>query len=78
MRVDHDTLSIEGEISISMPEGMEPIHADVRATHYRRSFLLSRELDSGRIDASLKDGVLTVRIPKLAEHQPRKIEIRTA
>jgi HSP20 family molecular chaperone IbpA len=37
---------------------------------------LSRELDSARIDASLKDGVLTLRIPKQAHAQPRRIEVQ--
>ena len=39
----------------------------MQATRYRRSFALSGELDTERIEASLKDGVLTLRIPKRAE-----------
>ena len=50
----------------------------MRVPRYRRSFTLSRELDTARIDASLKDGVLTVRIPKQAHAQPRRIAITTA
>ena len=60
-----------------MPEGMQPLYADVRSTRYQRSFALSRELDGDNIEASLKNGVLTLRIPKRAEHKPRKIEVRT-
>ena len=45
---------------------------------YRRSFVLSGELDSDKIEANLNDGVLTVRIPKRAEFRPRRIEVRTA
>jgi HSP20 family molecular chaperone IbpA len=56
---------------------MEALHADVRATRFSRSFALSRELDSENVDASLKDGVLRLRIPKRAEVRPRKIEVRT-
>jgi HSP20 family molecular chaperone IbpA len=55
---------------------MEALYADVRVTHYRRSFTLSGELEPDKIEASLKDGVLTVRIPKRAELRPRKIEVR--
>jgi len=54
------------------------VYADVRATRYRRSFTLSGELDTDRIEASLKDGVLTLSIPKRAEFTPRKIEVKTA
>ena len=43
---------------------------------YRRSFVLSDELETEKTQANLKDGVLTVRIPKRAEVRPRRIEVR--
>ena len=76
IRVDRDTLAIEGRVEIPVPEGMEAIYADVRTTRYQRSFSLSSELDADKADASLKDGVLTLRIPKREQYQPRKIEVR--
>ena len=76
LQVDKDQLLVEGDVQISMPEGMEALYADVRATRYSRGFSLSRELDTENIDASLHDGVLTLRIPKRAEVRPRKIEVR--
>jgi HSP20 family protein len=77
VHIDSDTLSIEGRAVIPMPEGMDALHADIRSTHYQRSFSLSRELDTDRIEAGLKDGVLTLRIPKREEHRPRRIEMQT-
>ena len=55
---------------------MEALHADVRATRYSCNFALSCELDTEGIDASLKDGVLKLRIPKRAEVHSRKIQVR--
>ncbi len=78
VHADRDSLLIEGEMQFVMPEGMEALYADVRATRYSRSFALSRELDAENIDASLKDGVLRLRVPKRAEVRPRKIEVRVA
>jgi HSP20 family protein len=78
VHVDSDTLLIEGRAVIPMPEEMEALYADIRSTHYQRSFSLSRELDADRIEAGLKDGVLTLRIPKREEHRPRRIEVQTA
>ncbi|MCG6900476.1 MAG: Hsp20/alpha crystallin family protein [Gammaproteobacteria bacterium] len=77
LQVDKDSLIVEGEARIDMPEGMEALYADVRSTRYQRSFALSGELETDRIEASLKDGVLRVHIPKRAEARPRKIEIHT-
>jgi len=76
IQVDNDSLSIEGEASIATPENMEALYADISVTRYQRSFSLSSELDASKIDASLKDGVLTLHIPKREEHKPRKIEVR--
>jgi HSP20 family protein len=76
IEVDKDMLLVEGDARIDMSEGMEALYADVRSTRYRRSFTLSGELETGQIEASLKDGVLSVRIPKRAEVRPRRIEVR--
>jgi HSP20 family molecular chaperone IbpA len=75
VQVDKETLLIEGEAAIEMPGEMEALHADLRTTRFRRSFSLSRELEADRIDAQMKDGVLTLTVPKRAEAQPRKIQI---
>lgn len=77
IQVDRDTLAIEGAAAIETPAGMEPLYADVRSTKYRREFSLSSELDPDNINATLKDGVLRIHIPKRAEVRPRKIEVRT-
>jgi HSP20 family protein len=78
LRVDGANLLIEGRIGISPQDQMQPLYADVRSAVYRRTFLLSSEFEANDIDANLKDGVLTVRIPKRAELRPRRIEVRTS
>ena len=75
IRVEGDALLIEGSVQPATPEGLEAVYAELRVPRYRRSFTLSRELDSAKIDASIKDGVLTLRIPKQAHAQPRRIEV---
>ena len=76
VQVDKNNLIIEGDAQIDVPSDMSPLYADVRATHYYRAFTLSSELEHEKIDASLKDGQLVVRIPKRAHLKPRKIEVR--
>lgn len=75
LRVEADTLTIEGELSIAAPEGMQATHADVALNRYRRVFTLSKELDTGKVSAELSNGVLRVRIPKAEHAQPRRIEV---
>lgn len=75
LRIEGNNLVVEGSIGIEPQEQMTALYADVRSTVYRRSFALSSELEADRIDANLKDGVLTVRIPKRAELRARRIEV---
>ena len=59
------------------PAGMRGLWAEVKIPRFRRAFTLSRELDAARIEAGVKDGVLTLRIPKQAHAQPRRITVST-
>jgi HSP20 family molecular chaperone IbpA len=76
IQIDGDTLTLEARVAQDTPEGLQAVYAEVRVPRYRRAFTLSRELDSARIEANLKDGVLTLRIPKQAHAQPRRIEVQ--
>jgi HSP20 family protein len=76
IQVDGNALLIEGDIAVEVPEGTEALYADVRATRYRRGFTLSSELDTSAISAEMRDGVLTLTVPKRAELKPRKIEVK--
>ena len=75
VRADRDSLLIEGEVALDLPEGTSALYADLQTTKYRRTFALSGELETERIAASLKDGLLTIRIPKRTEFRTRKIKI---
>jgi HSP20 family molecular chaperone IbpA len=78
LHVEADTLSIEGEVALDLPEGMESSHAEVGLPRYRRVFTLSRELDTGKVSAEFSQGVLKLRIPKAEHAQPRRIEIQVS
>jgi HSP20 family protein len=76
LHVEDDTLSIEGEVALPVPEGMQASHAEVQLPRYRRVFQLSKELDADKVTAELNHGVLKLRIPKAEHAQPKKVEIR--
>lgn len=76
VRLDGDSLAIEGQANIATAEDMRALWAEFNVPRFRRTFTLSRELDAGRIEANIKDGVLSLRIPKQAHAQARKISVR--
>lgn len=75
INVEANVLSIEGRLNFSSYEGMQPIYTEYNIGHYRRSFSLSNKVDQSLIEAEMKDGVLTVTLPKAEEAKPRKIAI---
>lgn len=75
VRMEGQSLLIEGAVVVDLPEGMEAIYVETRSPRYRRRFNLSRDLDPAKIDAALANGVLTVRIPKAEHAQPRRIAV---
>ena len=78
LQVEAGTLTIEGEVSIPMPESMEATYAEVGVPRFRRVFTLSKELDTGKVSAEFKHGVLSLRIPKAEHAQPRRIDIKVS
>jgi HSP20 family protein len=76
IQLEGDTLVIDAAVKQEAPEGLQALYAEVRVPRCRRAFTLSGDLDTGRIEANLKDGVLTLRISKLAHAQPRRIAVQ--
>lgn len=76
LEVEAGTLSIEGQLQLTMPEGLQSSHREVAAPRFRRVFTLSKELDTEKVTAELAQGVLTLRIPKATHAQARRIDIR--
>ena len=76
LRVEGDQLAIEADMVLALVQGMEPSHAEVQLSRYRRTFTLSSELDPDKVNAELSHGVLRVRIPKAEHAQPRRITVQ--
>jgi HSP20 family protein len=78
LQIESDTLTIEAESDLSVPEGLTSSHTEVGLARFRRVFTLSKELDTERVSAELSQGVLTLRIPKAQHAQARRIEVQLA
>jgi len=78
LQVDNQVLTIEGRISVDMPEGIAATYAEVGGSRYRRRFSLGQEVDTDGIRAEMDNGVLTVTLPKKPSHRRRRIEVKAA
>jgi HSP20 family protein len=79
LTTDNGILTIRGEKTEDRKEEEQRQYHLVERSYgsFSRSFRMPKNLDESKIEASFANGVLTVRIPKAALPQPRKIEVRT-
>jgi HSP20 family protein len=78
IKVEGDSLTIEGRAQLDVPENVELLYGEVRNPYFRRTFTLSRDLDPARIEATLRNGVLQMHVPKSEEARPKRIEVKVA
>lgn len=75
VRVHDGSLTIEAESVVPVPAHLVASHVEVRAPYFSRRFTVSDDFDLSKIEASLKDGVLKLTVPRREEARPRRIEV---
>jgi len=76
LQADASTVTIRGARQDNVPEGHSVHRKERVAFRFARSFSLPTKVDSEKVEAVLKNGVLTVTLPKAKEAQPRQISVR--
>jgi HSP20 family protein len=75
---EQGSLIVRGERSESAPEGYSVHRKERGAVRFARAFTLPTRIDPDKVEASLRNGVLELRLPKAAEERPRMISVKAA
>jgi HSP20 family protein len=74
-----NTVTLRGERKVDeAPEGYSAHRRERSTVRFARSFDLPARVDADKVTATLKHGVLTLTLPKVAEAQPRQISVKAA
>ena len=71
---ERDSLTLRGRVE---QPSTTPDYQEFELVDYHRAFMLTEDLDTNGVTATLRDGVLTVDVPKSPQVQPKKIPLRT-
>ena len=78
IQAHNGVLSVSGETYNGAPEGARSVHQEWQGTKFERTIRLGASIDSEKAEASYKDGVLKINVPKAEHSRPRAIKVTAA
>jgi len=77
VQFNNGVLSLDGEYTEKQMEGYDAHLSELPTGKFHRSIEFNNPVNAEKIEADLKNGVLTLRIPKAEEAKPKTIKIAT-
>ena len=71
------TITVAGSIEVGQPEGAQSVWQEFGPSTFRRQIGLPSEVNSERIEAVYRNGVLLLTVPKAEHAKPRQIAVQT-
>ena len=75
--LEKNHLTISGTMAERTPEGYRPVYSEFWRGDYKRSFVLSDDIDRDNIEAHFENGVLRLSLPKAERAKTRKIALQS-
>ena len=75
--LEKNTLTINGYVEPDSMEGYSLAHVEYSIGDFERKFTISNEIDRENIEATVKDGVLRLVLPKAGPAKTRKISVKS-
>ena len=73
-----NTITVSGKLEVHQPEGARPIWQEFGPSEFRRQIGLPADVDSEKIQAAYRNGVLLLTVPKAEHAKPRQIKLQTS
>lgn len=76
--LEGSNVTLQGERRIELEESAMPHRRERQAGGFRRAFALPAAIEADKVEAIHRNGVLLLRLPKTAAHQPRRIAVQAS
>lgn len=75
VNIEDGVLTVEGRIDFAKYQELQPVYSEYNVGHYRRTFRISSQIDQSGITAEMRDGIITLELPKVEVAKPRRVQV---
>lgn len=76
VRIEGGTLTLDARLALDPDPGWRPLLTEYRSGGFHREFRISEDIDTDKVSARMRAGVLELELPKSEARRPRTVEVR--